>query len=88
LGGTFLALTPSSELAILTGLLALTLLTLAFLTLTFLALTVGVLLLLAGLAAAALLLAGLLTGGLVQLARGVLVLVAHSGISLVERGRR
>ncbi|KJC37000.1 hypothetical protein UP09_27400 [Bradyrhizobium sp. LTSP885] len=49
-----------------------------------LALTARILLLLAGLLAAALLLLiGLLTGLLVLLAR-VLVLIAHSGISLVE----
>jgi hypothetical protein len=51
-----------------------------------LALTARILLLLAGLLAAALLLLliGLLTRFLVLLAR-ILVLVAHSGISLVER---
>jgi hypothetical protein len=50
-----------------------------------LALTVRVLLLLAGLLTGALLLAGLLTRVLILLAR-VLILVRHSGISLAERG--
>jgi hypothetical protein len=53
-----------------------------------LALTARILLLLAGLLAAALLLLiGLLTRFLVLLAR-VLVLVAHSGISLVEHSEK
>jgi hypothetical protein len=80
-GGTFLALTPISELAILIRLLALTVWIR----------TIWILLLLAGPLAAALLLAGLLTRCLVLLTRGLallarlLVLTAHSGISLVER---
>jgi hypothetical protein len=53
-----------------------------------LALTVGILLLLAGFLAAALLLTGLLARGLILLSRFlvrvVLVLIGHSGSSLVE----
>jgi hypothetical protein len=64
------------------GLLAL----IAALTLT-LALTVRVLLLLAGLLPAALLLTGFLARVLILLTR-ILVLVRHTGISLVERNGR
>jgi O-antigen ligase len=65
-------LNSCSELAILIGLATL---------IRFLGRTIWILLLLAGLLASALLLAGLLTRVLVLLAR-VLVLVAHSGISV------
>jgi hypothetical protein len=70
--GPFLALTQS-ELAILTGVLT---------RIGFLALTARILLLLAGLLAATLLLTGLLARILVLLTR-VLILSAHSEISLV-----